>query len=397
MRRLLGLSILASALGCGEPPAPEVPRAADAGLVARAPAVSPERAPSPAAAAGPRIRVPEGRLFVGSRPGTLGRRPAVEADLVPLLVPAFEIDRAPRPGPSAGGLLLVRTRAEAATVCAAEGGRLCHELEWERACKGDTQAELPTGESVDLALCAERPAACPSALGAIDLGLRSSEWTASDAEARLARGTATAVVRGGPGHAEAPAHRCGARAARDPLDGGPIAVRCCYGPPPSLAYPDVGFRRVFRDLELDDARARELLAQVPELRPYAEGFELQRLEQAQQAIARGGATAEAPSWELAPGPFAWSPAPGEEAWVIAGRTPTATIVAVIYPLAGDRGEEQGRVLHGASFVMADEVVPIALLRTGASRSELLWTACWGCGGESGAIRFDDGRIVVAQQ
>jgi hypothetical protein len=97
-------------------------------------------------------------------------------------------------------------------------------------------------------------------------------------------------------------------------------------------------------------------------------------------------------WELAPGPFAWSPSTGEEVWVMAGSSGESALIAALYPMP------DGSFRHAASFVLADETAPIAVLRTRGSRGELLWSACWGCAGESGAIRFDEtARVVVVQE
>ena len=338
------------------------------------------------------VHIPAGVLLAGSAPGTADRRPSVEADLVEVPMGEVDIDRLPYPGDPSQAPRRVTTRGEAEALCAERGRRLCTELEWERACKGDGATVFPTGESVDVARCAEDPSTCASPSGATDLGLRSAEWTASDAEPRLARLERTAVARGGTPEEPRHLHRCGARRAVAPGGDEPLAFRCCGGEAPSTAYPDVGVRRMFRDLEVDEARAREILAGVPELARFAQTFHLYDHEDALRALARGGATEADMQWELAPGPFAWSPSPGEEVWVITGSAGDETLIAALYPLQG------GRFGHAASFVFEDEAAPIAVLRTRTSRDELLWSACWGCAGESGAIRFDEhAQIVVVQQ
>src|SRR3546814_21151000 len=43
-------------------------------------------------------------------------------------------------------------------------------------------------------------------------------------------------------------------------------------------------------------------------------------------------------------------------------------------------------------ILENEPAPVAVGYSNGSRRELLWSACWGCGGEGGAITFrDDGR------
>jgi hypothetical protein len=287
--------------------------------------------------------------------------------------------------------MLVTSRRQAASLCEERGARLCHELEWERACKGDETSTYATGGSIDIAACATDPNACASPLGVLDLGVRAAEWTASDADPELVMLDRTVVVRGGRTNDDLALHRCSARQASLPQDARPTAFRCCSGAPLSIAYPDVGQHRVFRDLRDDRARIREALASVPQLARYAQDFIPWGREDGLHALARGNAT-ELTDWEVARGPFSWSPTTGEEVWVIAGTSGHASLIAALYP------RTDGTFIHAASFVMTDEPAPIAILRSRGSRGELLWTACWGCGGESGNIRFaEDSRIVIAQQ
>lgn len=370
---------------------------------AATPIASPARAPARAAverpahaapAAGAVVRVPGGVLQVGSRPGWPHRSPATEADLAPVEVPGFDIDALPYPNDPARPAELAGTRTEAARMCEARGRRLCHELEWERACRGDGADPHATGESLDLAACLTDPLACPSSVGVFDLGIRAPEWTASDATERLAYLDRTAVARGGrPEHSDA-AHRCGSRHATNPAGGGrALAFRCCGGEAPDLAYPDVGLRRPFRDLDLDAARWRQILASVPEVQRFAQAFVPFGEPAATRALARGGATAESVPWEVAPGPFAWSPTAGEEVWIVAGESGDASLIVALYPT-----HDGAAFHHAASFVFAEPETPIAILRTRGERGELLWTTCWSCGGENGAITFgEDARIVIAQR
>jgi hypothetical protein len=390
---VLRVWMIALALGCGQPPA-AAPGLPDAGPEHIAPNVEhpPTAEPAVEPRAGDVVSIPEGILRAGSMPGTPNRRPSVEADLVELRVPAFDIDRLPYPNDPARPATLVASRRDAAAMCASEGRRLCHELEWERACKADTSAAFATGEELPIEACIADRSACASPLGVLDLGVRAPEWTSSDAGERLARLDRTAVVRGARSDAEIAAHRCGARSALAPESTSPAAFRCCGGPAPELEYPDVGLRRVFRDLTLEEPRVREILASVPQTARLANDFRAYTVEDGVRALGRGNATIEAVTWEMAPGLFAWSPSVGEEVWVFAGRSGESTLLAALYP------RPDGTFLHAASFVFADEVAPLAILRDRGSRHELLWSACWGCAGESGVVRFDEtSRIVIAQQ
>lgn len=405
MSRLIAIAGVLCLGGCVEaPPAPDPPGSVPelraetppeaTSAAYRAPEVAPEPRPTfEPPTTGERIRIEAGTLLVGSAPGRVGRRPSVEADLTPVDVPGFDIDRLPYPNDPDRPAQLTSTRAEAEQMCDADGRRLCRELEWERACRGDGADEFATGPDLDLATCVDDPAACASPLGVLDLGFRAPEWTASDAEPRLARLERTAVVRGARPDSTLAAHRCGTRHVKDPRGGGrALAFRCCGGDAPSPSYPDVGLRRVFRDLELEPQRWREILAGVPELARFAEGFEPFGETTALRALARGHASEADVPWELTRGPFAWSPSPGEEVYVVSGRSEQVSLLVTLYPMP------DGTFRHAASFVFAEEEAPIAILRTRSMRHELLWTTCWSCGGENGVVRFgEDSRIVIAQR
>jgi hypothetical protein len=58
----------------------------------------------------------------------------------------------------------------------------------------------------------------------------------------------------------------------------------------------------------------------------------------------------------------------------------------------------GSFLHAASFILENEAVPVVVAYGVTSRRELLWSTCWGCGGEGGAITLrDDATIVITQR
>ncbi|MGE0785890.1 MAG: hypothetical protein AB7S26_09400 [Sandaracinaceae bacterium] len=395
----LALLTLSCAFDAPDPPSDEAPPssvpAPEATHATPAPMRPPEALPAPAAhpaATASIVPIEAGVVRVGSRPGLPSRRPSVEADLAPVTLPAFDIDRRPFPNLDGQPPLLVATRAQAARECASVGRRLCDELEWERACRGTTEDEFPTGAAMDLAACLADPDACASPDGVLELGLRSPEWTASDAGERLAVLTRTAVARGGRPDSDLASHRCGARAAVDPDAGGALAFRCCGGPAPDVSYPDVGLATMFADLEVTDDRWRAILASVPALASFAEGFGAFGETAANQALGRGGATPEEMHWELSRGPFAWSPSPGEVVWIVSGSDGSSSVLAAMYPLGEDR------FVHAASFVVDEPDATFAVLRDRATRRELLFSTCWGCDGESGVVRFeDDATLVIVQQ
>lgn len=342
--------------------------------------------------AGEEVAIAAGTLLVGSRPGVAGRNARTEADLVPMTLASFHIDRLPYPNDPAQPPRTSVSRDEAEALCQAAGKRLCDELEWERACRGDTMNDWPGGESFDSELCSLEPSACDSPLGVSMLGVLNAEWTSSRPTAALGSDERTAVLRGAEAEADKAAHRCGARSATSPTSTDrTIGFRCCRGEAPKLDYPDVGFTSRFRLRPVTGDEARAILSKIPELEEYATDFRPFRADEIDEALAAGGQTRQSLNgWEIAEGLLRWSPRPGDEAWVLVGRGAGSSLLAVLYPLGN------GEVVHGASFVLKNETAPIALAFTPPSRNQLLWSSCWGCAGDDGSVILrEDGTLLVA--
>lgn len=340
------------------------------------------------------IDIPAGTLRVGSRPGTSGRKPMAEADLVPVRVPAFRIDALPYPNrlgePPRTGV----TRDEAQSLCAAEGKRLCDELEWERACQGDTERLYPTGASLDLAACRAHPETCDSPFGVHAMGTAVAEWTSSAAGPRFPQPTGAGIARGSAS-TDLAGHRCASRAPALASEATPeLGFRCCQGPAPTLSYPTEPERPTFTDEAVDDATLSAALRSVPELARYAEGFH--RFDAAETALVfvRGGVEPTALAGQTpVRGVLRWSPTAGEEALVVTGRSGTTSILAVLHPLP------DGSYAHGGSMILANDPSSILVSYRASSPTPLSWTTCFGCAGEGGEIQYrsNDGRIVVVQQ
>jgi hypothetical protein len=381
--------VIVLALGCGgsEPPASI---AVDAGPSA-APTTPPPTAPVVEAAQAPEpiaetVAIPAGVVWAGSRPGSAWREPRDEADLVPVELPSFSIDRLPYPNDPSQPPRTNVTHDEAAALCEADGKRLCTELEWERACEGAaSDRAFPNGPRFD-PTCTT--ATCASPEGALGLGVI-GEWTASVGNRGLA--PELAVFRGGASD-EAAHHRCASRrGARPTTRSEGLGFRCCSGEAPSVAYPDEGRAPRVQSLALDREGARAMLRAVPELATYAEDFELfdgaamlATFPDADLAVLNG--------WELPPtGALRWSPRPGELVNVFAGRSGGHALIVVLHPMP------DGTYVHGASFVREGEPATIALAFTPPS-DELLWSASWGRAAESGAIVIgSDARLTIVQR
>lgn len=373
-----------------EPPTMEAAPAAT-------PPPAPEPPPPPPLASAPRAgetrEVPAGVVLAGTRPGLPGRSPLTEADLVRVEVPAFSIDRLPFPNDPAQPPLRGVGRAEAARQCEAAGKRLCHELEWERACEGDA-GERPLHASYDLDDCRDDPRRCAAPFDVLSLGFGAAEWTASDDARRPAEAT-LAVYRGARADAELARHRCGARGAATLDTSSPhIGFRCCSGPAPELTYPTEPNRARFRDVEASEEAIRTIFASIPELAPYAASFRPLDEERARSALRRAGVDDSAlHGWELVTGVLRWAPVNGEYAWVISGTTAAGALLTVIHPL------DDGSFVHAASFLLEGESDPISVAFTPPERKELQWYSIWGGSGEGGVVQFrdEDQRIVIVHR
>ncbi|MEM9195424.1 MAG: hypothetical protein AAGF12_40010 [Myxococcota bacterium] len=364
------------------PPAPHAPEEAETQRGSG-------RAPGPDQT----VDIAAGTVLVGSVPGAEGRRPRYEADLIPVEVPAFSIDRLPYPN-RFGAPTPAATRAEAEEMCQSEGKRLCTELEWERACKGDTRQEFPGGAPFDVEQCSLNPLRCETPLGVLAMGTEGFEWTASNVTRGLGSDRYSAVVRGGRISDPPGEHRCGARHALSPEHGvRGVVFRCCEGTGLSPAYPEEEPLRSFRPLpDIDQNRVREVMASVPELAPYAQNFRLYGQLEAERALGRGGRTLQDLPWTMLEGVLRWSPENGELVWVFAGRSGDSALIAAVYPLPDES------FAHAASFIFYGEAAPIVVSWDFGSRSEILWSTCVGCSGESGSILYrDDKRITIAQR
>jgi hypothetical protein len=292
----------------------------------------------------------------GSLPGAVGRDPGREADLVPVELKAFEIDRAPfpnEPGRPAAHVDHARAIAE----CAGLGKRLCHELEWEHACN---QAPAATFAST-------------------------AEWVLSS--------SGDGGLAGARGGGEP--KRCGARAMVDKTSS--LAFRCCGGSDQAAPYPAPALSRDealgAKPLELSVDAIRKALSGVPSLAALAPAFQPFSASDADAALRKGKRTRDGiTAWAFLPSVIAWTPASADELVIVAGRSGEQALIAALYPL-GD-----GTYAHAASAVLRepDATVAIASSTAAPSPRELLWTSCYGCPNEGGTIRYGDDRRVVIE-
>ncbi|MCC6556505.1 MAG: hypothetical protein IT372_26400 [Polyangiaceae bacterium] len=399
------LMLAAAATGCGHRAEDGAPAAPDAGPVTLAPRgkvleaaenEAPDAGPGPRAAApaaGPaRIDVPAGKLTAGSTPGDKGRDPALEPAMLEVELGAYTIDRYLYPNDPAKPPLTGVTRGRASELCQQAGGRLCTELEWERACKGPEGSQYAGGAGWDPA-CARSPASCASGFGALGMGaLR--EWTASDVSPIEELQPRAAAVRGAPPGASAVDHRCARRAAVDPTSSGDdLGFRCCRGAPNAAAIPSPQWQQTFRRAEITPEQVAEMLSSVPQLKGLGAPITyFKEPDDVNVVLARGDAGAPPPNTTLTTAPLLWNPVPGEEILVIAGKAEKDSFIVAFYRLPGDRYR------IASSLLLKSERGPIALGFNGYVRRRLGWATCWDCNGESGNVTYrDDNRVVITQK
>ncbi len=348
--------------------------------------------PAPPLRAGLEIEVPAGRLRVGSATASTPRDPAREADGVALELPAFFIDALPHPNDPSKPVTTGVDRKEAARLCTTQGKRLCHELEWERACKGDENAIYPVlGREFDALRCRVELSSCASATGTYAMGALGREWTASPTTRGLGDSLRTAVVRGAATEAPAVSHRCAARDAATPdSKSSTLTFRCCRGPTPALSYPEEPARPAVAPLALDRDALRTLLASLPQTKDLGERFvpSSEADVDASLRAARSSRSRMAP-WIATGSLLAWSPVHGEEVWVLSGDTPEGALLIAIYP-----GREGPPIVIGSLLARNEHAAFVVAHKPDMPR-ELLFSTCWGCGGEGGALTLrDDGSIAL---
>ncbi|HHH12056.1 MAG TPA: hypothetical protein ENK23_08310, partial [Sorangium sp.] len=150
---------------------------------------------------GAMVTIAAGSFKAGSRCYDVPRMRQNELENQSITLAEFNIDKYPYPNKPGAEAMLNVTRVKAAALCEAQGKRLCTEMEWERACKGDKSTTFMWGNGYKKGLCDGQKDhkigardGCVSPLGVHDMIGLSLEWTASDWD----RGTTTgdAVVRG---------------------------------------------------------------------------------------------------------------------------------------------------------------------------------------------------------
>jgi hypothetical protein len=367
-----------------------------AGALGNGPATAAAKthAHAPPIGAGTLVDVPAGTFPSGSTPGDEGREPALEPALVDIALPAFQIDALPYPNDPRQPVRTGVSQAEAAQLCGARGERLCSELEWERACKGDANDMFSTGAGWD-ATCDSDRASCASGFGARGMGVmpEHTSSTFAAAEHAVRAGADSAIVRGGDSSAAGTdivaAKRCAFRGRMNASTARNVGFRCCKGPESTQTIAPIQTHPPFRKSGIDAAALSKIVAQLPELSRFTDGVRFYDPADVANVTGRSGALHDGIAYSMTP--ILWSPETGTELLVATGRTKSTSFVLALYPLPHDKY----RV--ASTFVMLNDVAPVALAYEPTNRKQLLWSSCWGCAGEQGAITVrEDHKAIIVQ-
>jgi len=314
---------------------------------------------------------------MGSMPGGDVERDAnVEMDTEATHVGPFEIEIDPRPETGV-------TQAQARQACAADGKRLCSEVEWERACKGPEFLERPPAEP-DSA----------NGFGVRAMGVRLLEWTSSPWGKNLEDQTKVAL-RGATRTAAPSHHRCAHReGVLADATADYVGFRCCAGPESAALYkmPLLPRGDIFRQRRMEQDQFRAIVAQIPELRPVADGIMLFNMNDVASVLARGATTQEQhPELHFTAWPIEWQPTRGEDLLVFVAHNARHDVVAALYEIAG------GQYRAAYVMILADDPIPLALAYGdphGDSRRRIFWSPAWGQSEGGSVIYTEDRRVVI---
>lgn len=332
-----------------------------------------------------RIEIAHGSFLSGTTPGQFDRRPNLEPALAPVSLSRFEIDSHPFPEGSA-----VRTKLtlqQAVVQCAVHQGRLCTELEWERACKGPENQPFPGASQYD-STCMKSEVGCTSGFGLQGLGSQ-PEWTSST----WPQEPTHPVIRGAKSNQPPPAHRCAHRGGSSETSlTRQLSFRCCYGPPNTQKIKAPILKKTYQSVKLPLAGLAKLLKQHAKTEPLSNELNYFSKETAIPVVTDHGKR-DSKGFLFTVKPLLWNPEPGAQFLIVSARSGKKTSFVVAYHVLAD-----GSYLLAASFIMKGETGPVVLAYNGYIRPRLHFSTCWGCLGETGKILFrPNDSVAILQQ
>ena len=222
------------------------------------------------------------------------------------------------------------------------------------------------------------------------------EWTASDVATLDKEDRPLSAVRGATPGAEPTEHRCARRTGlAATAKSRELGFRCCAGTPNGSSIPAPKLGPTARKIALEPSQLAEIFATIPQLSSLQSIRFFSDPEDPTTVLKRGKSTPGAPDTEgftLTTSPLLWNPAPGEEVVVVLGRGAKDSFIVALYRLPDNKYK------LASSLLFANDVGPFALAYHPEVRERLLWSSCWKCAGEGGAVSFRDGRrVVIVQQ
>ncbi len=137
-----------------------------------------------------------------------------------------------------------------------------------------------------------------------------------------------------------------------------------------------------------------LIASVPELERLhlRDGLAMFVPPAINEVMNHGATTVELhPEFTVTVNAVRWSPTFGDDLLVLSARSRVGSWVAALWVLPG------GRYRHASSFLLQNDAVAI-VLAYGEARREVVWSSCWNCGGEHGAVSYtDENRVLIVQR
>ncbi len=335
---------------------------------------------------GQRRDIETGELLAGTHPGDFDWRPELEPLPFRVKLGEFGIDVLPYPNDPGATPKRANSADEAASWCSQQGGRLCTELEWERACRGPEQHPFAAGKHP--ADCATEP--CESGFGVAGLGVL-PEWTASRfGPASEFHGQS--VLRGKPSSStDRLDERCSLRHPHTADDQAGAAVRCCYGAPNAARVEEPIDYAVFERPNTSPSRIRKLLESEPRTAGLAKDLVLFADPEATNTVISRG-PGDRKGFDFSTGPLLWSPTLGARFLVLGGKSGKTTSFVLAYHVLPD-----DQYVLASSYIMENEVGPVTFAYSDSIRPRLHFSTCWGCPGETGKLLFrKPGRVSILQ-
>jgi len=130
------------------------------------------------------------------------------------------------------------------------------------------------------------------------------------------------------------------------------------------------------------AKIPRLAELAPELRLYAEPYDV-------NVVRRRGKSEQVEGWTFSAVPVLWTPAGGKPHLVVTGKSGKNAFVVALERL------DDGSYELASSIIFRNDPGPFVLAYQNDPRERILWSSCWQCSGEGGAIvARDDGKRVV---